>query len=245
MSIVEILPSNRTRLEEGFLLAFDNLLNSVEAAFPDLLNAKTCPDGTLLLLANDRGVSDYELSDSEDNQRSTIDNAWLTRMLAGTEAGLDFALDTLDYESQLTPWYKQEPVGSPYELEVTAWERGNKPVDVDKAHRLEKYLYGASNERDELTLTLAYGVEESFIVSGGAALQTTVLEVPTSATLGDIPTDDMNVFIAGGAQACTTVLPMRMDTRFSDLPLSVAQFHIAGAANMTTSVLPMSMIAQY
>lgn len=202
-----LLPDNSSALEKGLEAAFADLLNDVPSLYPMLLDADQTPTHMLPYLANDKSVPEWRSDDPEHIKRQLIKNAWLVRRLSGTRAGLQLVLNTLDYESEITPWFDSAD-GQPYTLEILAWEKDNKPVQVDKAKRLITHLHEAKSCRDSLSLSLVFGVELTMAVSGAAAPPTNVNECECDAGLWPMPDVRLPLSVAAALSPSISVSPL-------------------------------------
>ena len=158
-----LLPANASALERAFERAFAEILEGIEAPFPELLDPTRTPEAMLPYLAQDRGVTEWEAAASETLRRRTVTNVWPIRRQAGTREALVLAVDELDYDAEVVAWYDENAeFTEPYQLEVIAWKRGNAAIDQGITEQMLRNLEYAKSERDELTLTLAMGVSSHF-----------------------------------------------------------------------------------
>jgi len=185
MNIVEILPSNRTRLEEGFVVAFDNLLRNGLAEFSGLTNAERCQNEALLYLANDRGVPEWERSLDENVKRDLIGSFWPSLKLIGTAEGINKGLSSLDANVDVTPWYKADL--QPYHLDVITWL--DVPPSVEFIDALHSVLNRTKLERDVVNLTIGLNAEDSRYQGGALQLTTHIEVVPHEPSLDPVEGD--------------------------------------------------------
>ena len=87
MNAYNILPPNRSKLEEGFIHAFNQLISYETDLFSALLTPSTTPSETVNVLANDKGLKAWDSNATEQLKREQIKAAWPTRALAGTRKG--------------------------------------------------------------------------------------------------------------------------------------------------------------
>jgi len=200
-----VLPDNRSALERALELSLSNRVYGVENPYPALLDADNTSLGVVPYLASERQLPIWDASDSEEVKRKLAGNAWKVRRLSGTSAGLSLALDSLGFLSEIVPWHKQSPRGVPYSLEVIAWEQGNKPVDVDNVFKLMAYIEEAQSERDQVELSLMFGVSVGFGLSVARAPVTNVRELDVSAELWPMPEVVFSCAVTVGALVSVNV----------------------------------------
>lgn len=145
-----LLPENATPLERAFERAFADLLEEIDAPFPELLDPHQTPPAFLPYLAADRGVNEWDANASDEEKRATVAAAWPTKRLAGTRRALELAVRSLGLEPEVIAWHKTDPAGTPYSLHVIAVN--SDVLDADTQTRLEARLEAAKAERDVLTL---------------------------------------------------------------------------------------------
>ncbi|MCP5019722.1 MAG: phage tail protein I [Ketobacter sp.] len=221
-----LLPDNRSSLERGLEEAFSDLLYEVPSPYPILLDAMKTPAHMLPYLAQERSVPEWNSEDPEHIKRQMVDKAWEVRRLSGTRAGIKLVLQTLDYDSQVTPWFKMDEQAVPYTLEVLAWEKGNKPVDVDKAKRLIAHLNETKSCRDTIELGLVFGVETQLGMSGASAPPTNVKETDGKAELWPMPEANVSLAVVGAIPNAINVVPL-------SLVATVVPYQVLGESAVT------------
>ncbi len=159
MSTYSLLPNNSSPLEHGLELAFSQLLSEIPVPYPALLKPNETPKAMLPYLARDLGVLTWDATAAEQEQRQTLSNIWRLRRLAGTRRGLALALDALEYDAEITPWFAMVPVGTPYTFEIVAWKRQNAAVNQAVVQSLLEHLNAAKSARDSYQLALAFALE--------------------------------------------------------------------------------------
>lgn len=164
MQAHNLLPPNKTRLEEAFLTAFDKLLDFNTDIFPTLLNPDTTPTETVNTLANDKGVKHWDSDATEQLKRAQIKSAWPSRALSGTRTGIKSAISGNGF----TPLFST--VKTPYQVNVTALHQGLSPLTEKNLQVLNGQLADAINERDSLNLDI--GIGANGIESLGCVTQT-------------------------------------------------------------------------
>ncbi|MCW6036825.1 phage tail protein I [Spirulina subsalsa FACHB-351] len=147
-----LLPENASRTERAFERAFGDLLEAIDAPFPELLDPQRTPAAFLPYLAADRGVHEWSATAPDSEKRATIAAAWPTKRLAGTRRALQMAVRSLGLEPEVIAWHRLNPKGDPYTLHVVAVNRN--PLDADTQERLQRRLEAAKAERDVLTLEI-------------------------------------------------------------------------------------------
>ncbi|MDW2121614.1 phage tail protein I [Vibrio sp. 2026] len=203
-----VLPDNRSALERALELSLSQQLYSVDNPYPNLLDAWHTPIEVVPYLAAERQLPVWDTSDPDHIKRNLAGNAWQVRRLSGTRAGLQMALESFDFLSEIKPWYQQEPQGQPYSLEIVAWEKGNKPVNVANVKKLLAYIEDTQSERDQIELSLMFGVETSMGMAGARAPVTNVKETDGQASLWPMPDASMSFAMAGAVPPAVNVSPM-------------------------------------
>lgn len=152
MSDDSLLPINSSLLERGLERAWQSLLEHLDAPFPQLMTPERTPTAFLPYLAADRGVSEWQSTDSEQRKRDAVALSWPIKRLAGTKAALIHAIESMGYIAEVTPWYALSPQGQPYSFRVISrTTAGFAQGDFD---RLMARLGDAKAERDTLNLDI-------------------------------------------------------------------------------------------
>jgi len=152
MESFNILPPNRTRLEEAFIHAFDQLITYDVDVFANLLNPDNTPPSTINVLANDKGLKNWDSTATEQLKREQIKAAWPSRARAGTAAGIKNALAGNGFVTKFsTP--------APFIVAVTAFHEGLSPLTNNSINVLSAQLQESVNGRD--AINLAIGVTAS------------------------------------------------------------------------------------
>jgi phage tail P2-like protein len=205
-----VLPDNRSPLERGLELALSEQLYAIKQPYPELLNAAKAPINIVTYLASERQLPVWDSTDPESTQRKLTGNAWQVRRLSGTRSGLKMALESLDFLSEVKPWYQQVPQAAPYHLSIIAWEKGNKPVNVSNVHKLLAYINDSKSERDVIELSLMFGVETQLSLAGAAAPPTNVNKKLASAALWPMPAASISVAVGGGISPGINIQPLNL-----------------------------------
>ncbi|MCF2827068.1 MULTISPECIES: phage tail protein I [unclassified Pseudoalteromonas] len=230
LTTYSVLPDNSSHLERGLELSLSRQLYAVDSIYPNLLNAWRTPLNVVPYLAAEKQLPVWDTADSEHVKRNLAGNAWQVRKLSGTRAGLKMALASFEFENEIKPWYQQTPVGEPYSLEIVAWERGNKPVNVENVHKLKAYLKEVQSERDKIELSLMFGVETSMGMAGARAPVTNYSETDCNARLWPMPEAHISVSVAGAITNQINVCPIRVSAKIP-VVRTYGQLNMVGYVN--------------
>ncbi|MGR5061970.1 phage tail protein I [Photobacterium sp. DNB22_13_2] len=162
---VSVQPENRTVIEESLEFAWHQAINLLVDPFPELKQPLYSPDEFVALLAAERGVMDWRPEDTLDQQRKTADKAFEIHRKAGTRHGLSVAMDALDCDIEVSPWYQMDKPPGPYHIEVIAWKRSH-PANKRSVERMLSRIEHTKSERDTVELIVAHGNESGFRFSG-------------------------------------------------------------------------------
>ncbi|WP_299492952.1 phage tail protein I [uncultured Shewanella sp.] len=195
-----VLPDNRSTLERALELALAQQLYGLDNPFPHLLAAEKTSTEHLPYLAAERQLTVWDENDEVHIKQNLVSQAWEVKRLGGTRGGLKKALASLDFDSDITPWYRlQTDSARPYFLDIVAWEKGNKALDVSKLHKLQSYIQDNKSERDEISLSLMFGVETQLGLAAAAAPATNVVATESMATMWPMPHLAAKLMLGGGA----------------------------------------------
>ncbi|EOB1204545.1 phage tail protein I [Photobacterium damselae subsp. damselae] len=181
---ISVQPENRTLIEESLEYAWHQVIAKQKDPFPELKQPLLTPNDFVSLLAGERGVTDWRPEDTIEQQRKTADKAFEIHRKAGTRHGLAVAMDALDCDIEVTPWYQMRSPPGPYHLEIVAWKR-NSPVDKKTTERMLQRVENTKSERDSVDLIFAFGLDSGFSVSG--VQERAIMETDSSVT-GLMPT---------------------------------------------------------
>ncbi|ELV8648188.1 phage tail protein [Vibrio fluvialis] len=145
---VSAQPESRTVIEEALEYAWDQVLAQQENPYPDLKNPELTPDEFVVLLAAERGVADWQPSDSESQQRKTTANAFSIHSKAGTRYGLKGALEALGFTSSVVRGEQ------PYSINVEG-RLDEQPLTAEISQRINSRVTTYKSERDSSTITLS------------------------------------------------------------------------------------------
>lgn len=231
MSDETVLPVNSSALERGIERAFTDLLYGMENPYPSLLNPATSKKRMLPYIAQDRGVSEWDSAAPESEQRLTAGNAWAIRRLAGTKKGLMLAMDSLEHDSEVIPWYQMAPKGNPHHFELIAWKRRNAPINQEVVQRMIDHIEDAKSERDTYELILALGAEAGFVFSGAVDRGITIFDESYEGAISGSPEASGAVGVSGASyqvlstdDVAASVLP--------DRSFSAGEVAVGGAFRM-------------
>ena len=196
-TVYSVLPDNHSHLERALELSFSSALYSVDHLYPELLSAQNTPIAVVPYLAVEKQIAIWESDDSSQVKRDVTATAWKVRRLSGTQAGLKVALTAFGFESEINAWHQQIPPKTPYSLDIIAWEKGNKPVNVAHAKKLIAYIADTKSERDTVELSLVYGVETELGLAGALAPPVTVKESQSEASIWPMPDATVSLNVSG------------------------------------------------
>jgi len=205
-----VLPDNKSSLERGLELSLSQQLYAVSNPYPQLLDAQNTSIDVVPYIAAERQLPVWDTLGPEHIKRNLAGNAWKIRRLSGTRAGLNMALESFDFMSEITPWHQQVPQGEPYSLDIVAWEKGNKPVNVENAIKLLAYIEDTKSERDNIELSLMFGVETGLGMAGARAPATNINDTSGEADLWPMPDANMFLSVAGAVPPAVNVQPMNL-----------------------------------
>lgn len=161
-----LLPDNRSALERGIERALTQLVYASDNPYPHLLNPELTPVPILPHLAQERGVKEWQAAAPESEQRRTTANAWPVRRLAGTREGVRLALDSLEFDAEITAWQERQPKGAPYHFSVVATKREQAAINQQVVKRLHAQIVNSKSERDSYDLSLALSFHSNLQATG-------------------------------------------------------------------------------
>lgn len=154
---VSVQPENRTYLEEALEFAWQNLIDNLNVPYPKLKQPLETPPAFLDLLAQERGVLDYQPGDTQKQQRRTTQQAFYIHEHAGTRRGLKNAVNALEFDCIVTKGNK------PYTVAVSA-EIAKDPLTAARQQRLELRVAAYQSERDRVGVEIVRGSTSSLRV---------------------------------------------------------------------------------
>lgn len=161
-----LLPANSSLLEQGLDLALGKLVERITPPFPELMDPQRTPVDFLPYLAADRGVQEWNAAASEEEKRLTVALSWSIQRQAGTDKALKYAVESMGFTPNITPWYAAVPLGEPYSFDVQAII--TRPWSTGDHNRLYRRLHAAKSERDDMSITLVHETAGGLQVAGAA-----------------------------------------------------------------------------
>ncbi|NRD72691.1 phage tail protein I [Shewanella sp. VB17] len=237
-----VLPDNRSALERALELSLTQQMYAVDHPYPQLLDAWHTSIDVVPYLAAERQLPVWDTADSEHVKRSLAGNAWQIRQLSGTRAGLNMALESFDFLSEIKPWYQQTPQGQPYSLEVIAWEKGNKPVNVANVKKLQAYIADTQSERDKIELSLMFGVETSLRLTGSGAPSTNIKNTHGEAGLWPMPSAKVFLSVAAAVPPAINIHPLNLQaavpiiTGYGQVGMTAVAAHYSVTASSVSAI---------
>lgn len=168
MSVHSLLPDNRTLLETALEQALADRLRAIPMPFPDVWSPDQVPTALLPWLAQAKGLQHWDAAAPENDHRLAVASIWPMQREGGTRAAIRRALEAAGFTAEIVPWYRMQPVGTPYSLQVTGWA-DNKPITEDQRLNLLRRLQDAVSERDDITVRM--GRESSARPKVAASIQ--------------------------------------------------------------------------
>ncbi|WP_249371363.1 phage tail protein [Vibrio sp. 2-2(8)] len=145
---VSVQPDNRTLIEESLEYAWARILALAPNPYPNLKNPQLTADEFVVLLAGERGVADWQPTDTIVQQRKTTDKAFPIHSKAGTRAGLKTALDALGFASAVTRG------DAAYSIDVEG-RLLDQPLTAEMSQRINARITAYKSERDSVTTTIS------------------------------------------------------------------------------------------
>lgn len=200
---VSVQPENRTIIEEGLEYGWHKIISQQPNPYPNLKQPSYTPDEFVSLLAAERGVLDWQPSDTLEQRRKTAEQAFEIHRKAGTRSGITVALDALGFDSEVTR------STAPYSIDILCWRR-NTPIDKLIVDRMVSRIDHTKSERDSYELSLAFGTGTSMAMAGAAAPPINVSETNGQAALWSMPDASVALSIAGAVPPGVNVQPMQV-----------------------------------
>ncbi|CAG9001771.1 MAG: hypothetical protein CENE_03798 [Candidatus Celerinatantimonas neptuna] len=175
---VSVQPENRTTIEEALEYAWDRLIYQLSDPYPNLKQPLKTSVDFVDLIAQERGVLDYQPADMIPQKRQTTDRAFQIHAKAGTRSGLKDALDALGFDSTIG---KAE---QPYAIKVMADIEADSLTQTLQ-ERLEARVTAYKSERDSVTMEVVRGAQ--IPIYSGILVETGVINdcVPYTNTEND------------------------------------------------------------
>lgn len=134
MTDLSLLPANSKPLERE-LATLTARLESIAIPFNTLWNADNCPDEYLPFLAYAWSVDEWNDAWSIEVQRDVIKNSVWVHQRKGTLGAVKRALSLINYDTNVTEWFEQNPTGTPGTFSIEAHPRNGIITDSDRQIR--------------------------------------------------------------------------------------------------------------
>ncbi|MFM2477367.1 phage tail protein [Celerinatantimonas sp. MCCC 1A17872] len=147
---ISVQPENRTVVEEALEYAWNQLIAALPDPYPNLKQPLETAAEFVDLIAQERGVLDYQPGDTLAQKRNTTDQAFQIHSKAGTRSGLKDALDALGFNSSV------EKADEPYAITVIADIEADSLTEALQ-QRLEARVTAYKSERDSVGVDVVRG----------------------------------------------------------------------------------------
>lgn len=184
-----LLPLNAKPIEKAV-----DMLNAQRLDFdltPVDINPLTCPSQLLPYLAAMWRVVIDQLSEQE--QRNLISNALEIHRYKGTVYAVQKGLASLLLDSEITPWFKTEPVGEAHTFNVDIFVY-DKAVTVALINAIRNKIDSGKALSTRYSLTMNLGVNGTRFYGGAMQITAQISGIPFEYDLDDIS----NVNYRGG-----------------------------------------------
>ncbi|MBY7667267.1 phage tail protein [Vibrio anguillarum] len=158
---VSVQPDNRTLIEESLEYAWARILARATNPYPNLKNPQLTADEFVVLLAGERGVADWQPTDTIVQQRKTTDKAFPIHSKVGTRTGLKSALFALGFDAEI------QKADLPYSIQITSWSGDG--IGNDVLSRVYSRTVQYKSERDSFSIRVGIKSQGS-IFFGGAVV---------------------------------------------------------------------------
>lgn len=160
---LSVLSDNQSHLERALELALCNCLYSVEHKYPELLDPNKTSIEIVPYLAIEKQLAIWDSKNSDAIKRTATAQAWPVRRKSGTRQGLVECLESLGFNCEVIPWFKQTPNGAPYSFNLWAYCNDQK-ITKNLNSQLDQLLIETKSERDNYSLFIARGsINNNFI----------------------------------------------------------------------------------
>ncbi|MEZ8095780.1 phage tail protein [Photobacterium swingsii] len=156
---VSVQPENRTIIEEGLEYGWHKIISQQPNPYPNLKQPSYTPDEFVSLLAAERGVLDWQPSDTLEQRRKTAEQAFDIHRKAGTRSGITLALNALGFDAEVTR------STAPYSIDILCWRR-NSTIDKFVVDRMISRIDHTKSERDSYELSLLFHSELNMAITG-------------------------------------------------------------------------------
>lgn len=159
-----ILPPSASFHEIALELAHAQRIESLPVPLRAIRRPYESPVEFLPWLAWDNGVTWWDVTWSEQQQRNVIANARWVNQRRGTPGAVSRALSTLDYPAELIEWFEDTPRAVPYSFRVILKTR----VSAEDLRLVEDMVMDAKNTRSWFSeITISPGNSEGDIILAG------------------------------------------------------------------------------
>ncbi|KZX63841.1 hypothetical protein A3712_20680 [Vibrio sp. HI00D65] len=237
-----LLPDNRTTFERSYEQSTKALVQS-ENTLATINSPTTIPQNLLPLMASERGVNDWFFSDSEAEKRAITKVSYAVHQASGTKAGIEMALDAVDYQAQIKHW-KHVENGVPYTVYVTAENKTERSVDRERAERLIERLNHVKSERDSVDLTMAYRVSQSFRVTAGSAPSVSIQPLTIQAELAQVKASTSLSLAAGSSSHAVSIQPLTIQAKLAQVKAATSLSVGTSTGPQSISITPIETIAR-
>lgn len=134
MTDLSLLPANSKPLERE-LATLTSRLESIHLPFDLIWDADNCPDEYLPFLAYAWSVDEWNDAWSIAVQRDVIKNSVWVHQRKGTLGAVKRALSLINYDTNVTEWFEQNPKGTPGTFSIEAHPRNGIITDSDRQIR--------------------------------------------------------------------------------------------------------------
>lgn len=227
-----LLPANSSLLEQGLDLALGKLIERIIPPFPELMDPQRTPVDFLPYLAADRGVQEWNATASEEEKRLTVALSWSIQRQAGTDKALKYAVESMGFTPNITPWYAAVPVGEPYSFDVQAII--SRPWSMGDHNRLFRRLDAAKSERDDMSITLVHETAAGLGIAGAAGYGLVLGDPDYDGELPEVVLQG-GLATAGAADAPIADAELFLDGVVPDVLLAGELASAAGALIYTTN----------
>lgn len=128
-------------------MSIENAIERVLATLktPDIAKLRSiedCPESTLKLMSIERGIEDWQHSDSEEQKRAALKSSSFILAKAGTRVGIQAAIESLGYSA------KVENGSKPFEVSVTLLD--TRFLNQQETDRLSERINEHKSARDDV-----------------------------------------------------------------------------------------------
>lgn len=163
-----LLPPNSTQFERQFSAAFSRI-SDIETPARSFNLPFVAPKVILPWLAWEKSVDDWQKDWSEEQKRQTISSSYHVHCHKGTVSGLERALSSVGYQTQVQEWFNMQPQGQPYTFKIFI-NINQVGVSSKQMKDLVQIVNNNKNLRSKLVGTTVVVKSLSKVVIGAASL---------------------------------------------------------------------------